>query len=64
MFTLILLGGTDYLIGTVLGSLSCLVQRCEFNLPVGRIFPAKGIFSKELPWVFDSIPLKLFQMRV
>ena len=31
--------------GSVLGSLSCLMQRPGFDTPLGRIFPVEGFFS-------------------
>ena len=52
--------GPEYLVSRVLGLLSCLMQRCGFDPPPGRIFPVEGFFPFELTWV----PHKLFQMRV
>ena len=36
--------GLELLVGGMLGSLSCLMQRCGFDPPLGRIFPVEGIF--------------------
>ena len=35
-------------VGSVLGSLSCLMQRCGFDPPLERIFQVEGIFPLEL----------------
>ena len=44
--------------------LSCLMQRRLIRPPLGRIFPAEGIFSLGVNMGSDSIPPKLFQMRI
>ena len=50
--------------GSVLGSLSCLVRRRGFDIPLGRIFSGRGDFSLGVDMGSDSIPSKLFQMEV
>ena len=50
--------------GTVLGLLSCLMQRRGFNPPLRKVFPVEGIFSLGVNMGSDSIPPKLFRMRV
>ena len=39
-------GGQDSSAGSVLGSLSSLMQHCGFNLPLKKMFLVEGIF----PW--------------
>ena len=63
--------GPEQLVGRVLGSLSCLMQRRGFDPPLGRIFPVEGIFPLELTWVLIHPPPPpqkkknhLFRMRV
>ena len=48
-------GGMEWLVGSVLGSLSYLMQRLWFDPPLGRIFPVEGIFPLEFVGS-DSIP--------
>ena len=48
---------------SVLGSLSCWMQRRGFDPPLGRIFPVE-IFPLEFTWVLTPFPPKLFRMRV
>ena len=57
--------GPEQLIGSVLGSLSCLMQRPRFNPPLRRTFPVelRG-FSLGVNMGSNSIPTKLFRMRV
>ena len=54
--------GTEYLVGSVLGSLSSLMQRRGFDPPL-RMFPIEGIFPLELTWVLTPFPPKT-RMRV
>ena len=42
--------------GSVLGSLSCLVQCHGFDPPLGRIFPVEGSFFLGVNIGFNSIP--------
>ena len=53
-------GGRNSSIGSVLGSLSCLMQRCGFDTPPRRIFPVEGIFPLELTWVLTPFPQNSF----
>ena len=65
MLLLLFVGwGTEYLVGSVLCSLSSLMQCRWFDPPLGRIFPVERIFSLGVNMGSDSIPLKLFLMRV
>ena len=43
--------GPEWLVGSVLGSLSCLMQHRGFGTPLGRIFSVEGIFPLELIWI-------------
>ena len=52
--------GSEWLIGSVLGSLSCLMQRHGFNPPRRRIFLVEGIFPLELTWVLTPFPQNSF----
>ena len=40
--------GPEWLIGSVLGSLSCLMLRRKFDPPLRRMFPLDGIVPLEL----------------
>ena len=51
--------GPEYLVGSVLGSLSCFMQHHGFNPPPRRIFLVKGIFPLELSWVLSIPPSPL-----
>ena len=44
-------GGRNSSVGSVLGSLSCVMQHIGFNPPLRKIFPVEGIFPLELTWV-------------
>ena len=48
--------GPGLLVGSVLGSLSCLMQRRGFHPPLKRILPVEGIFPLELTWVLTPFP--------
>ena len=50
--------GRNSSVGSVLGSLSCLMQRCGFYPPLRRIFPVEGIFPLGVIMGSDSIPPK------
>ena len=52
-------GDRNSSVGVVLGSLSCLMQRCGFNPPLRRIFPIQGIFPLEFTWVQTPFPKTL-----
>ena len=45
----------EYLVGGVLGSLSCLVQRRRFDPPLTRIISGRGDFSLGVNMGSDSI---------
>ena len=51
--------GPELLVGSVLDSLKCLMQRRGFDLPLGRIFPDEGVFSFKLTWVLTTFPANL-----
>ena len=51
-----LLPGLEWLVGSVLGSRSCLMQRRGFDAPLGIIFPAEGIFPLEVTLVLAPFP--------
>ena len=57
-------GGPELLVGSESGSLSCLMQRRGFDPPPGRFFSSRGDFSLGVNIGSDSIPQKLFRMRV
>ena len=50
--------GPEMLVGSMLGSLCCLMQRPGFDPPLGRTFPVEGIFPLELTWVLSPVPKK------
>ena len=52
-------GGLEKLIGSVLGSLSCLMWHRGFGPPL-RFFPVEGIFPNELTWVLTPFPKNSF----
>ena len=52
--------GLEYLVGSVLGSLSCLMQCHGFKPPLGRIFPVERICLLELTWVLNPFPKNSF----
>ena len=52
--------GLELLVGSVLGSLSCLMQRRGFDPPLRRIFLVEGICPLELTWVLTPFPQKSF----
>ena len=52
--------GLELLVGSVLGSPSYRMQHCGFDPPLGRIFPAEGIFPLELTWVLTPFPKNSF----
>ena len=54
--------GWNSSVGSVLGSLTCVMQCCGFDPPLRGICPVEGIF--EVNMGSDSITLKLFLMRV
>ena len=57
--------GQEQLVGIVLGSLSCLMQRRGFEPPLRRIFfCSRDDFSLGVNMGSDSVPPKLFRMRV
>ena len=49
---------------SVLGSLSCLMQRRGFDTPLERNFSGRGDFSLGVNMGSDSITPELFRMRV
>ena len=53
-------GGRNSSAGSVLGSLSCLMQCRGFDTHLGRIFPVEGIFPLELTWVLTPFPQNSF----
>ena len=58
-------GGGGQLVGSVLGSLFCLMQRRGFDPPLGRFFfLRRRDFSLGVNTGPDSIPPTLFWMRV
>ena len=64
--------GRNSSVGSVLGLLSCLMQRRGFDPPLGRLFffPVEEIFPSEFTWVLTPPPPpslpppQLFRMRV
>ena len=48
--------GRNSSVGSVLGSLSCLMQRRGFDLPLRRIVLVEGIFLLELTRVLTPFP--------
>ena len=56
-------GGRNSSVGSVLGSLSSLMQRRGFHPPL-RFFSGTGEFAFGVKMGSDSIPPKLFRMRV
>ena len=53
--------GPEWLVGSALGSLSCLMQRHGFDTLQGRFFfPVEGIFPLELTWVLTPFPQTSF----
>ena len=52
--------GLELLVGSVLGSLSCLMQHGGFDPPLRRIFLVEGIYPLELTWVLTPFPQKSF----
>ena len=57
-------GGWNSSVGSVLGSLSCVMQGRGFDPPLRRIYPVQGISPMVLTWVLTASSQKLFQMRV
>ena len=57
-------GQNSSLVELLLGLLSSLVQCSGFDLPLGRIFSFKGGFSLGVNMGSDSIPPKLFWMKI
>ena len=55
--------GPESLVGSVLGSPSCLMQCRGFDTP-GENFSGRGDFSLGVNMGSDSIPSKLLQIRV
>ena len=53
-------GGGDSSVGSVLGSLSCLMQCHGFDTPLRRIFPIEAIFPFELTWDLTPFPPKSY----
>ena len=53
-------GEDEELVGSVLGSLSCLMQCHGFDPPLRRIFPVEGSFPLELIWVLTPFPQNSF----
>ena len=49
------------LIGSLMGSLSCLMQHCGYRPPLRRIFQVEGIFPLELTWVLIPFPPNYFR---
>ena len=47
-------------VGSVLGSLSSMMQHCGFDPPLRRIFLVEGIFPLELTWVLAPFPKNTF----
>ena len=56
--------GRNSSVGRVMGSLSCFMQRGGFDLSLRRIFSGRADFSLGVNTCSDSIPPKLFRMRV
>ena len=54
------LRGLNSSVGSVLGSLSCLMQRHGFDPPLRRIFPVERIIPLELTWVLTPFPQNSF----
>ena len=58
-------GGRSCSVGSVLGSLSCLMQWRGFDPPLGRFFFAgRGDFFLGVTMGSDCSPQKLFRVRV
>ena len=55
--------GRDSSVSNVSGSLSCVMQSHGFDPPLGT-FSGRGDFSLEVNMGSDSIPPKLFRVRV
>ena len=53
-------GGLNTTVGSVLGSLSCVMQHRGFNPSLRRLFPVEGIFLLELTWVLTPVPKNSF----
>ena len=54
-------GLNSWRVSSMLGSLSCLMQRHGFNPPQGWFFPVEGICPLGLTWVLTSLPQNSFR---
>ena len=53
--------GPELLVGSVLASVSCLMQHRGFDPPLRRIFPVEGIFPLELTCVLTPFAKNSFR---